>query len=77
MDMVKNQINVQDQFLNRIRRDRTRVIIELITGRKIEGVILGFDNFCLVLRGETDQLVYKHAISSISPVGKFEFLEAK
>ena len=75
--MMKNQINVQDQFLNRIRRDRSRVIVELTTGRKIEGVVLGFDNFCLILRGETDQLVYKHAVCSISPGEKLEFLEIK
>ncbi|MFB3886519.1 MAG: RNA chaperone Hfq [Thermodesulfobacteriota bacterium] len=75
--MLKTQINIQDQFLNRIRRDRSHVIVELTTGRKIEGTILGFDNFCLILRGEADQLVYKHAICSISPGGKLEFLETK
>jgi host factor-I protein len=75
--MMKNQINVQDQFLNRIRRDRIHIVIELTTGRKIEGVILSFDNFCIILRGETDQLVYKHAICSISPGQKLEFLEGK
>ena len=77
MEMVKNQINVQDQFLNRIRRDRVRVVVELTTGRKIEGIILSFDNFCVVLRGEGDQLIYKHAISSISPGGKLDFLESR
>jgi len=77
MAMMKTQINIQDQFLNRIRRDRSYVIVELTTGRKIEGIILGFDNFCLILRGEADQLVYKHAISSISPGEKLEFLESK
>jgi len=75
--MMKTQINIQDQFLNRIRRDRSHVIVELTTGRKIEGIILGFDNFCLILRGEADQLVYKHAICSISPGGKLEFLETR
>jgi host factor-I protein len=75
--MMKTQINIQDQFLNRIRRDRSHVIVELTTGRKIEGIILGFDNFCLILRGETDQLVYKHAICSISPGEKLEFFETK
>ena len=75
--MMKNQINVQDQFLNRVRRDRKRVVIELTTGRKIEGIILSFDTFCVILRGEADQLVYKHAICSISPGEKLEFLEAK
>ena len=75
--MMKNQINIQDQFLNRVRRDRKRVIVELTTGRKIEGIIFSFDNFCVVLRGEADQLVYKHAICSISPGEKLEFLETK
>lgn len=77
MAMMKNQINVQDQFLNRIRKDRKHVIIELTTGHKIEGIIISFDNFCIVLRGEADHLVYKHAICSISPGEKFEFLETK
>ncbi len=75
--MMKTQINIQDQFLNRVRRDRSHVIVELTTGRKIEGIILGFDNFCLILRGEADQLVYKHAICSISPGEKLEFLETR
>jgi len=74
---MKTQINIQDQFLNRIRRDRSHVIVELTTGRKIEGIILGFDNFCLIIRGESDQLVYKHAICSISPGEKLEFFETK
>ncbi len=75
--MIKNQINIQDQFLNRIRKDRNHVVVELTTGCKIEGVILSFDNFCLILRGEADQLVYKHAISSISPGMKLEFHDMK
>ena len=75
--MMKNQINVQDQFLNRIRRDRNHVTVELTTGQKIEGIVTSFDNFCLIIRGETDQLIYKHAISSISPGEKIEFLETK
>jgi len=75
--MMKNQINIQDQFLNRIRRDKIHIVAELTTGRKIEGVILSFDNFSIILRGETDQLVYKHAICSISPGQKLEFLEAR
>lgn len=75
--MMKNQINIQDQFLNRIRRDRNPVIVDLIHGQKIEGIIHSFDNFCIVLRGESDQLIYKHAIASISPGKKLEFSETK
>ncbi len=75
--MIKNQINIQDQFLNRIRRDRIRVIVELMSGQKIEGIMTSFDNFSLILRGEADQLIYKHAISSISLGEKLEFNETK
>ena len=71
--MMKNQMNIQDQFLNRIRRDRIRVTMELTHGRKIEGIILSFDNFSLLLRGESDQLIYKHAIVSISIAEKIDF----
>jgi host factor-I protein len=77
MTMMKNQINIQDQFLNRIRRDRNHVTVELTNGQKIEGVIQSFDNFCIVLRGEADQLVYKHAIASISPGKKIDFSETR
>ena len=77
MDKGKSPINVQDQFLNKVRRDRDRVIVELTTGRKLDGIILSFDNFCLILREEADHLVYKHAICSISPGKKFEFSEPK
>lgn len=75
--MGKNQINVQDQFLNRIRRDRIPVSIDLINGQKREGILYSFDNFCLILRGENDQLIYKHAISSISVGQKLNLTETK
>lgn len=75
--MIKNQINIQDQFLNRIRRDRIRVTVELMSGQRIEGIMTSFDNFSLILRGEADQLIYKHAISSISLGEKLEFNETK
>ncbi len=75
--MIKNQINVQDQFLNRLRRDRNHVVVELTTGHTLEGIIHSFDNFCLVLRGEADQLIYKHAISTISPGEKLEFFDQR
>ena len=71
--MMKNQVNIQDQFLNRIRRDRIHVTMELTHGRKIEGIVLSFDNFSLLLRGESDQLIYKHAIASVSVAGKIDF----
>jgi len=75
--MIKNQVNIQDQFLNRVRKDRKRVTVELMGGQKIEGIIVSFDNFSLVLRGEGDQLIYKHAVSSISLGEKMDFSETK
>lgn len=69
---MKGPINVQDQFLNRMRRDRTWLTVELISGGKLYGTITGFDNFCIHLRGNGEQLIYKHAIAVISPMEKEE-----
>ena len=77
MEMMKNLMNIQDQFLNRVRRDRFRVSVELTSGRRLEGIVLGFDNFSIMLRAESDQLIYKHAISSLTVGEKLEFLESK
>ncbi len=71
--MVRNQINIQDQFLNRMRKERVTVIIELITGERIEGQITSFDNFSLILKDENERLIYKHAISSVIPREKREW----
>jgi host factor-I protein len=68
--MAKAQINVQDQFLNKVRKERIRVTVELTTGKELEGYITSFDNFSLILKSSTDQLIYKHAISCISPYDK-------
>lgn len=75
--MIKNQINIQDQFLNRIRRDRSHIVVEMTTGRKLEGVVHSFDNFCLILRGKGDELIYKHAISSITTGERIDLFEQK
>ena len=75
--MNPNQVNVQDQFLNRVRRDRIPVSIELMAGKKVAGIIVSFDNFSLVVRGESDQLIYKHAIASISVGTKLELSDTK
>jgi len=63
----KNQ-NVQDVFLNHIRKNKTPVTVFLVNGVKLQGVITWFDNFCVLLRRDGhSQLVYKHAISTIMP----------
>jgi host factor-I protein len=62
-------INIQDLFLNTVRRDRTTITIYLNNGYKLTGSVTGFDNYVIIM--ETDrgqQLIYKHAITSIRPV---------
>ena len=66
--MVVNQSNLQDNFLNTVRKTRNPVTLFLVNGVKLQGVITWFDNFSVLLRREgTVQLVYKHAISTIMP----------
>ena len=60
--------NVQDVFLNHLRKNKTSVTVFLVNGVKLQGIITWFDNFSVLLRrdGHT-QLVYKHAISTVMP----------
>jgi host factor-I protein len=59
--------NLQELFLNQVRKDKTPVVIFLTNGVRLKGVIKGFDNFVLLLKDANEQLIYKHAISSIVP----------
>jgi len=62
--------NLQDKFLNKIRKEKMSVTVFLVNGVKLQGVVTWFDNFSLLLRRESHiQLVYKHAISTIMPGG--------
>lgn len=68
----KNQ-NLQDIFLNSLRRSKTPVTMFLVKGVKLQGIITWFDNFSLLLRRDgQSQLVYKHAISTIMPAHGFD-----
>jgi host factor-I protein len=61
--------NVQDVFLNYVRKNKTSVTVFLVNGVKLQGVISSFDNFSMLLRRDGHvQLVYKHAISTVMPV---------
>lgn len=67
MSAEKTQ-NVQDVFLNHIRKNKVPVTIFLINGVKLQGVVSSFDNFSLLLRRDGHvQLVYKHAVSTVMP----------
>ena len=60
--------NLQDTFLNSVRKTKTPLTIFLVNGVKLQGVVSWFDNFCVLLRRDgQSQLVYKHAISTIMP----------
>lgn len=58
----------QDPFLNDLRRSRTQVNMYLVNGIKLQGRVEGFDQYVVVLRNNVQQMVYKHAISTIVPL---------
>lgn len=66
--MVKPQINLQDAFLNQLRKENIPVTVFLVNGFQLKGLVKGFDNFTVVMDSEgKQQMVYKHAISTIIP----------
>mgnify|MGYP002641662091 FL=1 len=66
--MAADKQNLQDAFLNNVRKAKISVTIFLINGVKLQGVITWFDSFCVLLRRDgQSQLVYKSAISTIMP----------
>ena len=68
--------NLQDVFLNTVRKGKTPLTIFLVNGVKLQGVVTWFDNFCVLLRREGQiQLVYKHAISTIMPSQPVQLFE--
>ena len=69
--------NLQDTFLNSVRKSRTPLTIFLVNGVKLQGIVTWFDNFCVLLRRDGhSQLVYKHAISTIMPASPITMFEA-
>ena len=66
--MGSSQSNLQDNFLNAVRKTKNPVTLFLVNGVKLQGIITWFDNFSVLLRRDgTVQLVYKHAISTVMP----------
>ena len=65
-------VNLQDNFLNQLRKDETPVVIYLTNGVRLKGIIKGFDNFVILLRETTQSLIYKHAVSTIVPEREIE-----
>ncbi len=77
--MLKNQQNLQDMFLNMMRKDHLPITIYLISGVQLKGVVKGFDSFTILLDSpvtKIPQIVYKHAIASIVPANPIDiFIE--
>ena len=76
--MAEKSQNVQDVFLNTVRKKKMPVTVFLTSGVKLQGNVTGFDNFSLVLRrGPQVQLVYKHAIATVVPSGNISLYEGE
>jgi host factor-I protein len=65
-DVAKTQ-SLQDPFLNALRKERVPVSIYLVNGIKLQGTIDSFDQFVVLLKNSVNQMVYKHAISTVVP----------
>ena len=66
--MTNKVINLQDSFLNQVRKESVPVVIYLVNGFQLRGAVKGFDNFTVIIENDgKQQLVYKHAISTITP----------
>ncbi|MFN3481059.1 MAG: RNA chaperone Hfq [Thermodesulfovibrionales bacterium] len=59
--------NLQDNYLNYLRKEKIPVVVYLTNGVRLKGTIKGFDNFVIVLKETSQQLIYKHAVSTIIP----------
>jgi len=76
MSTTEKQSNLQDTFLNQLRKTKAPVTLFLVNGVKLQGTITWFDNFSMLLRRDAhSQLVYKHAISTVMPVNPLSLFE--
>ncbi len=77
-DMSDKKQNLQDTFLNQVRKSKTSVTIFLVNGVKLQGIVSWFDNFCVLLKRDGHaQLVYKHAISTVMPAQPISLYEGE
>ena len=76
--MSSDRQNLQDAFLNHVRKQKVPVTVFLVNGVKLQGILTWFDNFCVLLRRDgQSQLVYKHAISTIMPAQPVNLYETE
>ena len=73
---MKQTINFQDSFLTQARKGRTPLVVFLINGFQLRGILTGFDNFVILLQSDgKQQMIYKHAVSTIVPEQPISFRE--
>ncbi len=64
-----NHGNIQETFLNNARKNRSPIIVYLISGFQMRGIVKSFDNFVILLESDgKESMIYKHAISTVSPI---------
>ena len=72
MSNASKSLNLQDNYLNQLRKEKIPVVIYLTNGVRLKGFIKAFDNFVILLKENTESLLYKHAISTIVPEKEIE-----
>ena len=72
MSNVGKVPNLQDNYLNQLRKDKTPVVVYLTNGVRLRGTIKSFDSFVILLEESTQSLIYKHAVSTIVPERNIE-----
>jgi host factor-I protein len=78
MSLPEKQSNLQDVFLNQLRKTKAPVTLFLVNGVKLQGIVTWFDNFSVLLRRDNhSQLVYKHAISTVMPINPIQLFEGE
>ncbi len=76
-NIMAKELNLQDVFLNQARKDRIPVTIYITNGFQFKGIVKGFDNYTVILDTDGKQnLIYKHAISTITPLRPISLLDA-
>lgn len=71
---MKAALNLQDIFLNQVRKEKTSITIFLVSGYQIKGYVKGFDSYTIVMDSEgKQQMIYKHAVSTIIPAKAVNF----
>ncbi|HHT20768.1 MAG TPA: RNA chaperone Hfq [Tissierellia bacterium] len=73
---MRSNVNLQDAFLNKVRKDRMMITVYLVSGYQFRGLVKGFDNYTVVIDSDgTQQMIYKHAISTLVPARPINFME--